>query len=109
MKQLFTGSLAIFRHLYLVSFCEDGDLLSRWRAYGRKSGFSLPFDPRTKDGTKRVRCDVFFRSLVKKVEYDRDAQKRKLRQLAETFIKLANSLPYSPNSQEGKSIRESSS
>ena len=30
--------------LFVASFCEDGDLLSQWRAYGPQQGFALGFD-----------------------------------------------------------------
>jgi hypothetical protein len=29
---------------YIVSFCEDGDLLSQWRAYGGTTGFAVAFN-----------------------------------------------------------------
>lgn len=31
--------------LYVSCFCEDGDLLSQWRAYGREQGFAIGLDP----------------------------------------------------------------
>jgi hypothetical protein len=101
MTELFTGSFAIFTHPYLVSFREDGDLLSQWRAYSRKSGFSLAFNALVKDGTTRIRCDGAFRTLLRKVIYDPELQRRNLRQLVERFVTLANSLSHAPSSAEG--------
>jgi len=30
--------------IYITCFCEEGDLLSQWRAYGKEQGYSLGFD-----------------------------------------------------------------
>lgn len=32
------------QNVYSISFCEDGDLLSQWRGYGKKGGISIGFD-----------------------------------------------------------------
>jgi hypothetical protein len=51
--------------LYVSCFCEDGDLLSQWRAYGREQGFAIGFDPEvlqqievTQDARSRVRQKI---------------------------------------------------
>jgi hypothetical protein len=34
----------LFRYIFIASFCEDGDLLSQWRAYsGKQPGYSIGF------------------------------------------------------------------
>jgi hypothetical protein len=45
LVRLFHTPLHSFGQPFIVSFCEDGDLLSQWRAYGGMSGFSLAFSP----------------------------------------------------------------
>ena len=45
LAQLFTTPLHTFGQPFIVSFCEDGDLLSQWRGYRSTSGFSLAFSP----------------------------------------------------------------
>lgn len=32
------------QNFYSISFCEDGDLLSQWRGYGKRGGISIGFD-----------------------------------------------------------------
>ena len=32
------------QNIYSISFCEDGDLLSQWRGYGKKGGVAIGFD-----------------------------------------------------------------
>lgn len=32
------------QNVYSISFCEDGDLLSQWRGYGKRGGISIGFD-----------------------------------------------------------------
>jgi DUF2971 family protein len=105
MKQIFGGSFPNFTQPYLVSFCEDGDLLSQWRAYSRRSGFSIAFNPLKKGNSVLVRCENGFRALLKKVIYDPALQKARLRLLAERFIKLVNSLRESPSSDEGEGLQ----
>jgi hypothetical protein len=54
----------------IVSFCENGDLLSQWRAYGAKgSGYSLGFEPSAL--TRNPLGDHFPSSrLLRKAIYD---------------------------------------
>jgi hypothetical protein len=57
---------------FVVSFCEDGNLLSQWRAYGGSgSGYSLGFDTRVL-GTAPLGIDLGLRA--RKVVY-KDAEK----------------------------------
>lgn len=39
LVSIFNTPLHSFGQPFIVSFCEDGDLLSQWRAYGQASGF----------------------------------------------------------------------
>jgi hypothetical protein len=40
---------------YVTCFCEEPDLLSQWRAYGRNSGFSINFNAQRLDSSVRDR------------------------------------------------------
>jgi len=40
--------------MYITCFCEEGDLLSQWRAYGKKQGYSLGFDSNLLKGLSDV-------------------------------------------------------
>lgn len=38
------GRTSEYSRLFIVCFCEDGDLLSQWRGYGADQGYALGFD-----------------------------------------------------------------
>ena len=105
MKQVFSGSFANLTQPYLVSFCENGDLLSQWRAYSRRSGFSLAFGPLTKDGSLVVRGGDGFRTILRKVIHEPVEQRERLSVLAERFIKVVETLPVPASSDEGSGLR----
>jgi hypothetical protein len=62
---------------FVVSFCEDGNLLSQWRAYGGSgSGYSIGFDKRILE-TAPLGVDLGIR--IRKVIYDKSAKRSLLR------------------------------
>jgi hypothetical protein len=99
VQGFFAGPFPDFNQPFLVSFCEDGDLLSQWRAYGHRTGFSLGF--KLYDGESvLVRCEKGFRTLLRKVVYDPDVQRERLRLVLEKLIKLANDVSDDPLTDE---------
>ena len=38
------GRTSEYSRMFIVCFCEDGDLLSQWRGYGADQGYALGFD-----------------------------------------------------------------
>jgi Protein of unknown function (DUF2971) len=96
VEGFFASPFPDYNEPFLVSFCEDGDLLSQWRAYGHRSGFSLGFKLHD-DGLGSVRCEKGLRTLLRKVVYDSVHQKARLHFLLRNFIKLVNDLPDTPS------------
>lgn len=103
LVKLFATPLHTFGQPFIVSFCEHGDLLSQWRAYGRTSGFSLAFNRLFTNDEVQLTCRNGFRTMVKRVVYDPARQRARLRFLLSKFIKLVNGFSFAPNSPQGKS------
>jgi hypothetical protein len=103
LVELFTTPLHTFGQPFIVSFCEDGDLLSQWRAYGQTSGFSLALSPIVQNDEVRLTCKDGFRTMVKRVVYDPAKQRARLRFILRRFIKLVNGFPFAPTSSKGAS------
>ena len=96
-----TKPLHTFGQPFIVSFCEEGDLLSQWRAYGGNSGFSLAFRSLCHNGDLRLICKDGFRTMVKKVVYNPVRQRTRLRYVLDKVIKLVNGFPFPVNSPKG--------
>lgn len=95
VEKFFSSPFPKFNQPYLVSFCEDGNLLSQWRAYGRRSGFSVGF--KLDDGVlSSVPCEKG-RTLLRKVIYDPASQREQLRVLLGNFSKVVNEFPETPS------------
>jgi hypothetical protein len=101
LVQLFSTPLHTFGQPFIISFCEEGDLLSQWRAYGRASGFSLAFAPLVQGDRIQVVCNGGFRTMVKKVIYDGEKQKARLRFILRSLIKLVNGFSFATTSSKG--------
>jgi hypothetical protein len=103
LVHLFNTPLHSFGQPFIVSFCEDGDLLSQWRAYGQASGFSLAFRPLCQNHEVRLVCKHGFRTMVKRVLYDPSKQRARLRFLLRRLTKLVNGFSFRTTSAEGAS------
>jgi hypothetical protein len=103
VRQVLATPLHTFGQPFIVSFCEDGDLLSQWRAYGRKSGFSLAFSPLRRDQKDPLVCKNGFRTVVRRIVYDPDKQRARLRRTLGNLIKLVNGFPFATTSPRGAS------
>ena len=99
----FATPLHSFGQPFIVSFCEDGDLLSQWRAYGRTSGFSLAFGALSQGDNVHLICKAGFRTMVKRVVYDPDKQRERLRFLLRRLIKLVTGFSFAITSSRGAS------
>jgi hypothetical protein len=78
LVRLLATPLHSFGQPFIVSFCEDGDLLSQWRAYGGTSGFSLAFSRLCQHDNVKLVCKDGFRTMVKRVIYDPERQRARL-------------------------------
>jgi hypothetical protein len=103
VRQLLLTPLHTFGQPFLVSFCEDGDLLSQWRAYGRNSGFSLAFSPLTRNERDLLVCKDGFRTVLRRIVYEPDKQRARLRYILKNLIKLVNAFPFTLTSPRGAS------
>jgi hypothetical protein len=101
LVHLFATPLHSFGQPFIVSFCEDGDLLSQWRAYGGASGFSLAFSSLCHHDSVKLVCKDGFRTMVKRVIYDPEKQRARLRFLLTHLIKLVNGFSFTPTSPQG--------
>lgn len=101
LVRLFNTPLHSFGQPFIVSFCEDGDLLSQWRAYGQASGFSLAFRPLCHNDEVKLMCKHGFRTMVKRVLYNPSKQRARLRFLLRRLIKLVNGFPFRMTSVRG--------
>jgi hypothetical protein len=103
LVRAFDTPLHSFGQPFIVSFCEEGDLLSQWRAYGQVSGFSLAFRPLSRNDEIKLVCEHGFRTMVKRVIYEPSKQRARLRFLLRRLIKLVNEFPFRPTSARGAS------
>ncbi len=103
LEQLFDTPLHSFGQPFIISFCEDGDLLSQWRAYGGTSGFSLAFTPLVQHDKVQLVCKHGFRTMVKRVVYDPEKQRARLRYLLRNLIKLVSRFSFATTSLQGAS------
>jgi hypothetical protein len=101
---VFTTPLHTFGQPFIVSFCEEGDLLSQWRAYGGSSGFSLAFKSLCRGGEVRLTCKDGFRTMVKRVVYDPGRQRARLRYILRKLTELFNAFPFAVTSPKAASI-----
>jgi hypothetical protein len=103
VRQLLATPLHTFGQPFIVSFCEDGDLLSQWRAYGQNSGFSLAFSPLNRNEKDLLVCKDGFRTLLRRIVYEPDKQHARLLYILKNLIRLVNGFPFTTNSQKGAS------
>ena len=80
--------VSIFKDLcYVVSFCEDGNLLSQWRGYGSDaSGIAIGF--------RRDKLQELFdtNSWLLKIEYDKNVQKEILELIIKYYLEKAKQI-----------------
>jgi hypothetical protein len=91
-----------FGQPFIISFCEKEDLLSQWQGYGRKSGFSLAFNPLFRNEQLQLSSRNGFRTQIRQVIYDQSRQKKRLRYIFEKFADLVNGFSFAVDSTKGK-------
>jgi len=81
---------------FIACFCEEGDLLSQWRGYSAgDSGFSLGLDLHH----WALSPGLPPRTYLRKVVYDRDAQRSSVREVVKAWLATAESLLDSGRAQ----------
>ena len=83
-------NMTVIKPIYLVCFCEDDNLLSQWRTYGERGGYSLGFrlppDEFTQQGfTPEPKT---YTSKWVKVEYSRSEQAKKCRYILDELLPI---------------------
>ena len=101
VRLLFATPLHVFGQSFIVSFCENGDLLSQWRAYGPRGGFSLAFKELYKSEEIALDAEHGFRTLLTKVMYEPSEQRKRLLFLLKNFMKLVQRFEFSVDSKKG--------
>ena len=72
-------------NIYVSCFCEEDDVLSQWRAYGQKGGYSLGFDT-NRLSTGLIAPVYYNRVRLAKVIYDAEMQLRRVRSVLRQFL-----------------------
>jgi hypothetical protein len=103
IRDLVATPFHTFGQPFIISFCEEGDLLSQWQGYGRKSGFSLAFSPLFRDEDLQLFARNGFRTQIRKLLYDQAKQKERLRLIFEQFAEFVNGFSFPIDSVKGKS------
>jgi hypothetical protein len=101
VQRIFGTPLHTFGQPFITCFCENGDLLSQWRGYGKDCGFALAFEPIVRDESCKLDCIGGTRTVVRKINYEPAAQRKTLRKSLEKFITLVNGFKDSPESEKG--------
>ncbi len=103
LVQLFETPLHAFGQPFIVSFCENGDLLSQWRAYGSASGFSMAFSPLYRQDAVTLISKGGFRTKLNQVIYDEEEQRQRLRHILRRLVELVDGFSFATTSSKGKS------
>jgi hypothetical protein len=75
--------------IYLACFCEEDNLLSQWRTYGKAGGYSLGFKVQREGPTQDIVPEpCVYTARWVKVDYDRDQQRSKCRKLLQTVMSI---------------------
>ena len=75
--------------IYLTCFCEEGNLLSQWRAYGSSGGYSIGFKvPAEGIVYGLVPGPRVYTARCVKVEYDRDKQVRRVLEILDSVLPI---------------------
>jgi len=85
-REIFKNPTEIFGPLFFVSFCEDGDLLSQWRAYARP-GYSLGFRNLSINQRPNLTSQEF-QLMTCKVIYEPQPQRDEIREILEDLRTL---------------------
>jgi hypothetical protein len=81
----------IITPIYLTCFCEDGNLLSQWRAYGQSGGYSIGFRVLSEGAVHGLKPEPsVYTARCVKVEYDRAEQLRRITELLDFLVPIVD-------------------
>lgn len=96
------GTHAIYKAWYVASFSSDGNLLSQWRAYCPRGGFSLGFDPERLWSVLKSVPGIRFGPVL----YDEAEQVARIRQVATAQLNTLRSLRDLPEPMAADALLE---
>ena len=83
------STIARSADIYVACFCENENLLSQWRAYGQKGGYSIGFEIEDSWPTASIRVpDPSWESRLEKVTYESRFQLARIDQLLAVCFEL---------------------
>jgi len=86
---------------YVACFCEDGDLLNQWRAYGnRDSGYAIGFESRFIGLRQRIE-NLSQDFILRRVEYDEQVQRELITEVVDRTAAVLG------NATKGISVEDS--
>ena len=74
--------------MYVACFCERDNLLSQWRAYGQKGGYSIGFPLRRREHLGLYPQNPFYSAELLKVNYEKHLQRRALNDLLKRIMPM---------------------
>jgi hypothetical protein len=87
------GTHQVYKAWYVASFSSDGNLLSQWRAYCPRGGFSIGFDPARLTGVLKGISGLKFGPVL----YDKNEQVARIRAVVADQLNTFRSLRSDPN------------
>ena len=79
----------IITPVYLACFCEDGNLLSQWRAYSESGGYCLGFTAFGEGPVRAIKPEpCVYTARWVKVEYERPEQMRRCREVLDRLLPI---------------------
>lgn len=92
--------------IFVACFCENGNLLSQWRAYGQAGGYSLGFEINPSDMSIALEIPGGFWDLrLAKVEYEEHQQRAQIRQMMRHMFESISA--YVPGNEASTELRRS--
>lgn len=104
LRQMLGTPLHTFGQPFIACFCQEGDLLSQWRGYGKDCGFSIAFKPIVQNEMSQLACQSGTRTVVRKINYDPNWQRKRLRQILKVFTALVNGFKHPIDSDQGHAL-----
>jgi hypothetical protein len=77
--------------IYVSCFCEGGNLLSQWRAYGQSGGYAIGMFYR---GITQLKAVGVLDTRLVKVEYKPRVQRKKIHSILREFVERFEGTPY---------------
>lgn len=84
------GHEALVESVYLACFCQNDNVLSQWRAYGRRGGYSIGFPVLHGSIDNLAPESPSYTALLTRVEYQKEKQLGTCREILESILPIVN-------------------